>query len=527
MTAAVAVVDSEPARAHAPLLDALERALPVSFEWLPADAARDRPVALALDPAAGYSPGAGQRAFSVTPGEGSPAGRPRVGLADAAELDRRLRGAELDDPAAASAAPLGAAEGETVMAAAAGAPLWIRSGGHDRVSVAPDGLGEGSLLSLLSPGRWLSLLPLLHFLRELEAPGAWTPPALRAAFLIDDPNLHLPRYGHIRYPELIEHADEHGYHTSFAMVPLDAWYAHPRAARLFRERSDRISLVFHGNDHVKRELAIERSEDETRAMLGQALRRMAAFERRSGVSVDPVMTAPHGACSLETMRALPAFGFEAACISRPYPWLDSPPPGQTLAGWEAGAVVAAGTPVVPRIPIEKSAELLPLRAFLDQPLVVYGHHEDLAHGLEPFATLAERIGGFGTVRWGSLAGICRSNYATRVEGEELVVRAYSRRLSVEVPDGVRQVRLELPAPEEDPAWSAAKVTGKPRDLRREGALWRTETLPVAGAGPLEVSVPHPAPLDPEGTAARRAGPWPLVRRALVETRDRLEPVRRR
>jgi hypothetical protein len=434
----------------------------------------------------------------------------------------------MPDPAAASAAPLRPAEGAAVLASGSGGPLWIREGGRDRVAVAPEPLEPGApLLGLLSPERWLSLLPLLHFLREVAAPLTWAPPPLRATFLVDDPNLHRPRYGYVSYPELVEHADEHGYHVAFAMVPIDGWRAHPAAARLFRERGDRLSLVVHGNDHLKRELARPRGEAETLAMLAQARRRMDAFERRAGVTVARVMTPPHGACSRETMVELPRLGFEAACVSRPFPWLNGPPPGRTLAAWEPATFVTAGTPVVPRIPIAQAAAELPLRAFLDQPLVVYGHHEDFAGGLDLLADLAGRVNGLGEVRWEGLTGICRSNYATRAEDGVLALRAYSRRMDVRAPDGVEAVRVEVAAPEEPPAWDGAVLGGERRELREAGETWTTDRVPLGGRGRVEVALPHPAPVDPAAAPRRRTGPWPVARRVLVEARDRVAPLRRR
>ena len=72
--------------------------------------------------------------------------------------------------------------------------------------------------------------------------------------LFDDPNLRWRSYGFINYGELLEHADAHGYHVAMAMIPLDAGRPNRAAAALFRERRDRLSLVFHGNDHIKGEL---------------------------------------------------------------------------------------------------------------------------------------------------------------------------------------------------------------------------------------------------------------------------------
>ena len=518
----VGVVGAEP---HAELLAALEQALPVRFE-----PGADHAAVVALD---GSAPPEGRRAYVV---EGGPApegftpngSAPEVIFSDAQELDRRLRGAVMEDPLAGSATPLEPRDGDVVLAEAPRGAIWVRSGPTDRVAVAPEPLEPGApLLGLLSAGSWLSLLPLLHFLREVSAPRAWTPPPLRASFLVDDPNLHWTRYGHIRYPELVEHADEHGYHVAFAMVPFDGWLAHPRVARLFRERGDRLSLVFHGNEHLKRELARGRSEDETLAMLAQARRRMSRFERRAGVTVARVMTPPHGACSRETMLELPRAGFETACVSRPYPWLAGPPEGRTLAAWEPATFVTGGTPVVPRIPLDRAPGEIPLRAFLDQPLVIYGHHEDFAGGLDPFARLAGSVNRLGDVSWRDLSAIGRSNFATRLDGGELTVRAFARRLDVEVPREAEALRLELPSPEEEPRWHEAIVGGKRRELHEDGPAWVADAVPVPSGDRVQIAVPHPAPVDPATAPRRRTGPWPVARRVLVEARDRLDPAIRR
>ena len=73
--------------------------------------------------------------------------------------------------------------------------------------------------------------------------SGWVSPPVRACFLFDDPNLHRPTYGYVRYHDLVEEADRHDYHVSFAMIPLDGWFTHHATARLFRERSDRLSLL--------------------------------------------------------------------------------------------------------------------------------------------------------------------------------------------------------------------------------------------------------------------------------------------
>jgi hypothetical protein len=511
-----------------PLLAALESAFGVRFERGSADAVAGLGAAVHLDGVPATAPSE-RREYAVAAGDAEARpGEPRVKLGESGALDPRLRGLELDDEDAAAAAGLAVADGAEALATAGDRVLWARQGARHTVAVGPRALEpDAALRELVAPGRWLSLLPLVHFLRELTAPGAWRPPPPRATFMVDDPNLHRPRYGYISYEEVVAHADEHGYHVAFAMVPLDAWRAHAGAARLFRERADRLSLVFHGNDHLKRELARERDEVETLAMLGQAQRRMDAFQRRSGVPVARVMTPPHGACSRASMLELPRAGFEAACVSRPYPWLDRAPAGPPLAGWEAATLVAAGTAVVPRIPIAEAVDAIPLRAFLDQPLVVYGHHEDLAGGLDRLGELAGRVNALGDVSWQGMTGICRSNYATRDVDGELEVRLLSRRVELDVPAGAAAVRAAVPAPAERPQWGEVAVGGKRRELHEADAAWRADAVPVTGGQRVEVSIPHPSPLDPAAAPRRRTGAWPIARRVLVEARDRTAPLLKR
>ena len=396
------------------------------------------------------------------------------------------------------------------------------------VALAPDDLGPNERLSdLLRPDRWFSLLPLLHFLRELTAEAAWTPPPLRALFLIDDPNLRWPSYGFVSYRKLADHADAHGYHVAPAMIPMDGLTVHPGAARLFRERANRLSLVVHGNDHLKRELAQEQTEAETTAMLAQAQRRVDAFERRSGVPVSRVMTPPHGACSEQTMDMLPRLGFEAACISRPHPWLETPAPDRPLAGWEPATFVASGTPVIPRVPLRKAASEIALRAFLDQPLVLYGHHDDLAGGLGRLADLAQEVNRLGDVSWQPLAEVARSNFATRNEAGVLEVRSYSRRIRVAMPPGVGEIRVELPTPDRHPAWHEVSIAGTSHRLEDRGAVWSSEAVAVPPGGHVEVTVPHPSPIDAHAVGRRWSGPWPATRRAMAEARDRMAPLVKR
>lgn len=301
----------------------------------------------------------------------------------------------------------------------------IRPGG-DLLACIPDELAEGEALrERLRPGRHGALLGLARFLAELTAHLRPAPPPLQAAFVIDDPNLRRRRYGHIDYAELLEHARAHGYHVAIAMVPLDGRLARRdgAATRLFRAGREHLSLCVHGNDHDGPELGRPTRDADALALVGQALRRTAAFEGRTGLLVDRVMVPPHERLSEPVARALRVYGFAGVCTTRPYPWLANtlerhwlarPPEAGPLAAWNPVDIVAGGLPVLLRAEFaafaesRSSREDLALRAFLGQPLILYGHHDLLAEGPDALARAAAEINRLGDVRWSSLGTIARA-----------------------------------------------------------------------------------------------------------------------
>ncbi len=427
------------------LWSALEDAYPVRFEG------RERAAAAGLDALVAIGgehehPPADipcLRAEGDEPIEAASSSRALVFAHDAA-LSRPLRGARLSEARCTALRPQTALEHDVVLATLDGAPAWTRAraGGHptQRVACAPAELAEGEALrERLEPGRCLALLALAQFLDDLAADGQRAASPLHATFLIDDPNLHRPSYGHLRYGELVRDARAHGYHLSIAMVPLDGWFADPRVARLFRESAAQLSVCVHGNEHYGPELARPRSVAEGVALGMRALARAAAFERRTGVAVDRVMVPPHERIGEPMARALPACGFQALCTTRPYPWavnspdlpwLTRPPGAGPLAAWRPVDVVAGGLPVLLRADFARHPrEDLVLRAFLGQPLILYGHHELLREGPSALAEAAAAIDRLGEVRWSSLAEIARaSSSVDAVAPDPAIVALQPRRL---------------------------------------------------------------------------------------------------
>lgn len=413
---------------------------------------------------------------------------------------------------------------EAVLAAARYEPAWTR--GHrgapiDRVRAAlPQLSGDDVLWRLLGRGvaeDALGLVALVHFLRGVEqAPWVSEPP--RAAFVFDDPNLRRPSYGYIDYEHLVRHADTHDYHAAMAMVPLDARASNPAAVATFRNRPDRLSLVIHGNNHVRRELMRARRERDALEMCSQALRRIARFEVDTGLRVDRVMMPPHGMCSRTVTRSLGALGYGALCAIHPCPWTEIPPPERLLAGWTPAEFVD-GCAVIPRFSLSASATEIALRAFLDQPLVLYGHHGDLSTGLETLADAAGRVQRLGDVRWCSLQEIMLANYELSVRNRSVAVRPWAGVVRVTLPAGAAELRVELPSLGSGPGlkgWSRADLDLAPHALGL--------TVPLFGESDVVIRLHPNAEMDPRSVPDPPWRAWPRVRRRAAEARDRLAPA---
>jgi hypothetical protein len=439
-----------------------------------------------------------------------------VRLGSSAAVDRRVRGVTLRDRLAAPPASLDGRE--SVLAVAGRSPAWTVSEAgppFHRVRSALPELGPGEVLYRLLSQRALGMVALVHFLRTVT--GAPPAPPLRACVVFDDPNLRWRSYGYIDYGRLVAHADSHDYHACMALIPLDAGRPHPATAALFASRPDRLSLVVHGNDHIDNELLAATDDRAALALAAQAMRRVDRFELRSGLRVDRVMMPPHGLCSPETAGALARVGFDALSALHANPWTAEPPAEPRLAGW-APAEFVRGCPIIPRVPLSSSDADLALRAFLDHPLVVYAHHEDVAGGLDPLAEMADRIRRLGEVRWTSMGRIAAANVVVTAADGHATIAAYARRVRARLPDDVHTFALKDPeSAQSGPAGWVLRGEGPPP--RRFG-----EIVPVMDRR-LEIELVAAGRVDPWKVPAPAWTPWPRLRRLATEARDRWRPLR--
>jgi hypothetical protein len=413
---------------------------------------------------------------------------------------------------------------DTVLASVGQSRLWTvrgRRASPQFISALPlpRVASDTSFSDLFHAERFLALLPLIHFLQVITRAQGYEPPPLRATYIIDDPNLHWPRYGYVHYGDIARRAEKENYHVAFATIPLDTWVTHSATARIFRESTRRLSLLIHGNNHSRDELARYQSRSESMASLRQAIARIERLEQKSGLHVSRVMVPPHGACSSETLAALPGCGFDAACVSTgSLRFHNKGRPWRYRLGFLPCELIE-GCAVLPRWGLTGSVtNALLLAAFLGQPMIVRGHHQDLKNGAEVLDELARFTNSFGNVLWCNAEDLARMNYAWELNGDRCLVHPFGAELQFTLPAHVREFALA----QEGHAAAATLWDVKVPDGTMQ-ALRCGEWMVLKDGVPHEVTIRRLPANDVQTADTAPAGinAGSMVRRLLTEARDRL------
>jgi hypothetical protein len=367
---------------------------------------------------------------------------------------------------------------------------------------------------------WFAMVPLLHFLRRLLGEEGWPAPEPRASFIIDDPNLHHRSYGYIDFQKLATHAAANNYHATIATVPLDAWYFDRKVAALFQSHKKHISLMMHGVNHVADELARSYDEQDALSLLATGLRRIAALESRSGVSVARLMAAPHGAFSEFIADLMVRLGYEGACVS-----VGSLLRWNPEKSWPAnlGFAVAQplgnlALPVFHRVGISETD--IRLSVFLGHPLIVATHHQDCVSNFARLQFMANIVNSIDSVQWMGIEDISRTNFVSQTQNQKLRIWPYSRRFIVPLSSEITEVQV----------CGSPYCDGFTIDLHnpcQDGIETAVNNAPARyriSNNTMEIFFPPANSVEYVQVAGKSAGMWPIVRRLLTEARDRTQPI---
>jgi len=414
------------------------------------------------------------------------------------------------------------------MASAGGQTLWAR-GTHGNALVhqacvpLPD-LGESFPCTEYNGRRFMGLLPLIRFLQEISIRArSWSASPPSACFIFDDPSLRQLRYGHLDFNQLLGVCRKHRFHAAVATIPLDSQRTSSAVSALFRSNPDWLSILIHGNNHTARELAQSRSSADWELRMAQALRRVNCLESKHQISPCKVMEPPHGVVCSELAPVLNRLGFEGLLVT-PHQFLRVPGNDriQPSLGLNPAGCFNHGLALIPRIVLSSTAETesaLALAAGL--PAVIAGHHQDAADGLERIARLADFINASADVTWCNPSRIARRLYWTEGSSTGRHVTLGSSQTELNAMDESHGATLTVVRP-----WIARGGEEALRVSHEGKVIWenlhagREATFELTQRGLLQVQSMVRLAHDPVGMPDPPFEPWPVIRKAIMELRDR-------
>lgn len=457
---------------------------------------------------------------------------PELSFGASDTLDICLRGQTMTETETSPLPALSVKPGDEVLACLGRRPIWINRsvGGSDcQITTAPlPLLAQNELLfRYLSEGRFLGLLPLINFLRRTVRDIGWQDAPVQTCFIFDDPSLYWPSYGFLDYRELAELSTRHGLFVSVATIPLDTWWVNRTVAAMFRS-NPRLSVIMHGNNHTDQELLGKNGSGGHLENAAQAMRRIERLEQRHGLAGFKIMEAPHGAISRAMMGHLMSLGYEAVLCTADLLVEHNPDAvwPATLGLDRADFLAGGGLPSISRIKMTANwkNEVI-LAALLRKPFVIAGHHWDVADGFKLLEEISKTVNDLRCLTWGSPQDIARNNYQHMRNGDALSLKLYGRHIRVCLPEGVKHLFIHRPWLQSGNETESLVVAQSGLEIFRGKGGNVVGPIPVDTGGVIDISSHHKSQIDFRTVKTPRTEGWPVVRKILMEMRDRSSPVR--
>lgn len=279
-----------------------------------------------------------------------------------------------------------------------------------------------------------SLLPFLMFVRYAAGDFGWHTVKPFANLTIDDAWLR-SSYGHLEYGALLQHMQEHNFHTTVAFVPWNFDRSDPQVVGLIRSHPDRFSICVHGNNHIHREFGAysltslkQQIED-----IKQGVARMERFTVLTGIPYDRVMVFPHAVAPESTFAALKQYDFQSTANSQYVP-LHSTYPADALFLLRPFTIRFANFLSLGRHEVTGSVPYLEIaiNGFLGNPLLYYGHEDLFDAGSGAFDQIADYVNRtLPEASWAGLGEISRNLYLLRLRDDGAFdVAMFSNELSL-------------------------------------------------------------------------------------------------
>jgi hypothetical protein len=269
-----------------------------------------------------------------------------------------------------------------------------------------------------------ALIPPIMFLKIVFGYKCWQNNRHQGCVIIDDPLLK-NRYGFVNFKDLLKLMDTHNFCVSVGFIPWNYRRNNAEIVNLFHERSDRLSICIHGNDHTKGEFGATESSIMN-AIVRTADERMEKFKTKTGLTFDKVMVFPQGIFSmisvaiLKARNYLGAVNFEMIPDDLPANWL-------TLRDVLSPVVTKFyGFPLfLRRHPWE--IDELAIDLFLGRPALIMTHHDSFGEGQAALISNIDRLNNVSNkLKWNCLSEIIKTTYLWKCgDDDSLYIRLFA------------------------------------------------------------------------------------------------------
>jgi len=277
---------------------------------------------------------------------------------------------------------------------------------------------------------FLSVVPLVLYIKWAFAETCWNAPETNACLMIDDPVLK-PRHGFVNFQELLSLMKRHKFATNIAFIPWNWRRSAPGVVRLLRENPENYSISVHGCDHTRAEYG---SSDPQRLYwkTQQALERMNCHKSITGIRYDRVMVFPQGIFSEAAMTALRHTALIAA-VNNDIISAGPHPNAITIAeAWDI-AVMGYNFPLFTRRYPWEGIENFAFDAVLGKPAIAVIHHDYCSDHCARLISFIQRLNALQCAPiWRGLGDIVRRSYRQReVSPGKVEVEMYGTELRLE------------------------------------------------------------------------------------------------
>jgi hypothetical protein len=281
---------------------------------------------------------------------------------------------------------------------------------------------------------FLSAVPIVMYLKWAFSEVAWRGMAETPACLIVDDPLLKPRYGFLRFADVLEQMDRFNFTTSIAFIPWNWSRTHRETIQQFKSRPDRLSLCIHGCDHSRGEFAA-RSSSLLNTRIKTAKQRMQSLFQKTSLPYDEIMVFPQGMFSPETGRALKLNGIVAAVNTEVAPSGGATNETKISDLWDVAIMKYGSFPIFTRRYLSHGVENFAFDALLGKPCLIVAHHDVFKDRGKELMGFIGRLNSLKwNLRWCSLGEVIRHSFKIRngVNGT-YAIKMYANHLEMDNP----------------------------------------------------------------------------------------------